>query len=139
MKLMGRLTLGALVGVLLLAIAVFWTTRNPLTKLDVAKVDVIRFTPPGIRLPTTGPPVSIALPPSKHVQIINALTQTQVEWNPAKWVGAGEMVISSSDGTETEVDFFDTGTDRGAFKIGDVYYRFEGNVRSLTAFRPTVR
>ena len=131
---LARLPLGCLVAFLVLAGTVMFTatrTANPIGKLDFEHVDSISFTPADHSMPLAEPPAMIVLPPSGHKHIIETLRATRVDWNPAKWQTAGEMVINSADGTVTELDFYDTGTEVGAFRIGNTYYRFDGNCRKL--------
>ena len=125
-----KLIIGLLAIALLAAFAVLANPRsaNPLTTLKIENVDSIIFTPP-VHLSTPNqPPTKMVLLPEQHRRVFDALRAAQIERNPSKWQSAGEMIICSSDGTAVELDFYETGTDLGAFSIGKTYYRFLGDL-----------
>jgi len=117
-----------LVGGVILAISY---TASPLSKLEINDVETISFTS-GSFAPT-GPPVSTTLPTTEHRRIIETLRAARVDWNPYKWRVAGKMEILSSNGEITVLDFYDTGANKGAFRIGKKYYRFTGDFVALTS------
>ena len=125
-----KLMIGLLAIALLAAFVVLTSPRsaNPLAKLELENVDSIIFTP-AVHLSTpTQPPTKMVLLPEQHRRVIDALRAAQIDWSPSKWQSAGEMIICSSDGTAIELDFYETGTDLGAFSIGRTYYRFLGEL-----------
>ena len=118
-----------LASVLLVGVAVFTIsyTANPLSKLKIENIATINVTR-GARL---NPPTE--LPATEYRRIIETLRATRVDLSPYKWPFVGRMEISSSNGDITVLRFYETGDAEGVFRIGKTYYRFTGDLGSLTS------
>lgn len=134
MKSNRKLLTWLLVSALLVGVAVLMISQkaNPLLELKIENIDTISFASSG-QFASVGSPKSIELPSAEYRRIIETLRATRVDRSPYKWQVAGKMNILTSNGEVTLLDFYETGAAEGAFRIGDTYYRFHGDPRSLTS------
>ena len=122
---------GVIIGVLAAVIAVLivptlTSTHNDIASMDKEKIRGVWFVPSG----KTEADI-VWLDSSQIDPLYKMLSSEVIERNPSKWIAVGRIGFTYHDGQNAGVDIYDTQTERGAFRCGDTYFRYNGNASEI--------
>jgi hypothetical protein len=127
----------AIVAAVVLAVgaACFWFFRGhaerPFVRPFAEASEIESIEASGVNVGLGGRRQSFQIPPEHWEPILAALLPAQQDDHPAKWESFGALDVKSSTGATEHINLFVTGSDPGAFSIGQTYYR-GGNSGDLT-------
>jgi hypothetical protein len=76
------------------------------------------------RGPYSGPIIEeFEIPAEDYRRVLDLLASGKIDKSPARWQALGYVKIMTSSSSEIAVLLFSTGGGKGAFRIGDTYYR----------------
>ncbi len=122
---------GAAFGILAAVIAILVlpnpsTIQNGIAKLELNKIGGVWFIPDG-----KSEDDIVWLDAANIGPLYKLLSSETTETNPSKWIAVGRVGFTYDNGRFAGVDLFDTKTDRGAFRFGETYFRYNGNAPEL--------
>jgi hypothetical protein len=127
----------AIVAAIVLAIgaACFWFFRGhaerPFVRPFAESSEIESMEASEVNVGLGGRRQTFQVPPEHWELILAALLPAQQDEHPAKWESFGTLEIKRSSGDSDHINLFVTGSDPGAFSIGQTYYR-GGNSTDLT-------
>jgi hypothetical protein len=100
-----------------------WITHCPLSALTATDISLIRVT----LYTGSEKSTNFTLEQKSVPSLLDALTPSAYDWNPADWQKLGRLDMELHDGSHCLVDLFDTYHESAAFRIDRRYYRGGSN------------